>query len=130
MCLLFFRRYLKLTDTHTYTTAIRSLFRHMVCNGPVSCKANRVGNQLGLWRYNDLLAIVYILTYTWTSRSQYAPQHIQSWEHKNYQEEVYYFLAQKCFISANKFCIQSVPLLGRELKSILVTIFNTKHIMQ
>ena len=27
-----------------YTTAIRSLYRHVICNGPVSCKCNGVGN--------------------------------------------------------------------------------------
>ena len=42
-------------------TTIRSLYCHVVCNGPVSCKANRVGNQLGVWQYSDLLAIIYLL---------------------------------------------------------------------
>ena len=42
-----------------YITAIRSLYRHVVCNSPVFCKANRVRNQLGAWRYSDQLAIVY-----------------------------------------------------------------------
>ena len=30
---------------------------HMVCNVPVSCKANRVGNQLGAWLYSDLKVV-------------------------------------------------------------------------
>ena len=30
-----------------YYTAILSLYRHVVCNVPVSCKANRDRNQLG-----------------------------------------------------------------------------------
>ena len=30
-----------------YNTAITSLYRHDVCNVPVYCKANGVGNQLG-----------------------------------------------------------------------------------
>ena len=42
-----------------YSTANRSLYRHVVCCVPVSCKANGVGNQLGAWRYSDLLAILY-----------------------------------------------------------------------
>ena len=46
-----------------YTIAIRSLYRHFVCNGPVSCKANRVGNQLGAWRYSDPLAVEYNVFY-------------------------------------------------------------------
>ena len=43
-----------------YTTAISSLYRHVVFNGPVSCKANGAGNQVGAWRYSDLLAIVHL----------------------------------------------------------------------
>ena len=27
-----------------YTTAIRSLYRHVVCNGPISCEFNGIGN--------------------------------------------------------------------------------------
>ena len=34
-------------NKHYYTTAFRSLFRHVVSNGTVSCKTNGVGNQLG-----------------------------------------------------------------------------------
>ena len=30
-----------------YTTAIRSLYRHVVCNGPIFCKFNGIGNKLG-----------------------------------------------------------------------------------
>ena len=29
-----------------YTTAIRSLYHHVVCNGPTSCKFNGTGNKL------------------------------------------------------------------------------------
>ena len=32
-----------------YYTAIRPLYHHVVCNVPVSCKANRDRNQLGAW---------------------------------------------------------------------------------
>ena len=32
-----------------YTTAIRSLYRHVVCNGPISCEFNVIGNKLGEW---------------------------------------------------------------------------------
>ena len=32
-----------------FTTALRSQFRHLVCNGPISCKFNRIGNKLGEW---------------------------------------------------------------------------------
>ena len=32
---------------HTYNTTSWLLFRHVVCNVPVCCKANGVGNQLG-----------------------------------------------------------------------------------
>ena len=32
----------------------------MVCNAPVSCKANGVGNQLGAWRYSDLIVVLYM----------------------------------------------------------------------
>ena len=42
----------------SYTTAIRSLHHHVVCNGPLYCKANGVGIQLGARRYSDLKAIV------------------------------------------------------------------------
>ena len=42
-----------------YNTANRSLYRNVVCNVPVSCKANGVGNQLGAWRYSDLKVITY-----------------------------------------------------------------------
>ena len=44
-----------------YSTAnsYRSLYRHVVCCVPVSCKANGVRNQFGAWRYSDLLAILY-----------------------------------------------------------------------
>ena len=38
----------------------RSLYGQVVCCVQVSCKANKVGNQLGAWRYSDLLAIVYL----------------------------------------------------------------------
>ena len=45
------------TDTFTlvwlYTIAIRSLHLNLVCNGPVSCKAN-----CWAWRYSALLAMV------------------------------------------------------------------------
>ena len=44
-----------LSSKFDYITAIRSMYRHVMCNGPVSCKANGVGNQLGAWRYSDLL---------------------------------------------------------------------------
>ena len=43
-----------------YTTAVRSLYHHVACNGQFSCKFNWVGNQLGAWRYSDLLAIGYL----------------------------------------------------------------------
>ena len=50
-----------------YSTAKRSLHRHLVCGVPVSCKANGVGNQLGAWRYSVLLDILYFLEkyYIW-----------------------------------------------------------------
>ena len=32
-----------------YDTAISSLFHKDVCNVPVSFKANKVGNQFGVW---------------------------------------------------------------------------------
>ena len=32
-----------------YTSAIRSLYRHLVCNGPISCKFNGTGHKLGEW---------------------------------------------------------------------------------
>ena len=32
-----------------YHTAVRSLYRHLVCNVPVSCKANGDRNQLWAW---------------------------------------------------------------------------------
>ena len=32
-----------------YTTAIRSLYRHVVCNGPISCKFNGFGYKFGGW---------------------------------------------------------------------------------
>ena len=47
---------------HRYSTANRSLYRHMVCCVPVTCKANRVGNHIGAWRYSDLLAMLYLLS--------------------------------------------------------------------
>ena len=34
---------------------IRSLYRHVVRNVPVSCKANRDRNQLGVWLDSDLI---------------------------------------------------------------------------
>ena len=44
-----------------YSTTNRSLYRHVVCCVPVSCKANGAGTQLGAWRYSDLLARVYLI---------------------------------------------------------------------
>ena len=32
-----------------YTTAIRSLYRHVEYKGPISCKFNGIGNKLGEW---------------------------------------------------------------------------------
>ena len=32
-----------------YTSAIRSLYHHVVCNGPISCKFNGIGNKFGEW---------------------------------------------------------------------------------
>ena len=32
-----------------YTTAIRSLYRQVVCNRTISCKYNGIGNKLGEW---------------------------------------------------------------------------------
>ena len=37
------------SEAHGYYSAIRSLFLHMVCNVPVSCKANEDRNHLGAW---------------------------------------------------------------------------------
>ena len=34
---------------YCFNTTFMSLYRHVVCNVPVSCKANGVGNQLGTW---------------------------------------------------------------------------------
>ena len=34
--------------------AIRSMYPHVVCNVPVSCKANSYRNQLGAWLDSDL----------------------------------------------------------------------------
>ena len=39
-----------------YYTAVRSLFRHVVCNVPVSCKANRDRNQFEAWPDSDPIA--------------------------------------------------------------------------
>ena len=39
----------KVTFGLEYTTAIRSLYRHVVCNGPISCKFNGIGNKLEEW---------------------------------------------------------------------------------
>ena len=39
-----------------YYSTIRSLYCHMVCNVPVSCKANIERNQLGVWLDSDLIA--------------------------------------------------------------------------
>ena len=38
-----------------YYPAIGSLYHHMVCNVPVSCKAYRDRNQLGVWLDSDLI---------------------------------------------------------------------------
>ena len=38
---------------YRYYTAIRSLYRHVVCDVPVSCKANRYRNQLWAWLDSD-----------------------------------------------------------------------------
>ena len=38
-----------------YDTTLNSLYCHVVCNVPESCKANGVGNHLGAWRYSDLI---------------------------------------------------------------------------
>ena len=32
-----------------HITAIRSLYRHVVCNRPISCKFYGIGNKLGEW---------------------------------------------------------------------------------
>ena len=37
---------------HLYYSAFRSLYRHVVCNIPISCKANGIRNQLG-WGWLD-----------------------------------------------------------------------------
>ena len=61
-----------------YTTAIRSLYRHVVCNGPVPCKAYRVGNQLGAWLYSDLLSIVYQAFNTRAKRYRKVPKFLDA----------------------------------------------------
>ena len=38
---------------YRYYTAIRSLYRHVVCDVPVSCKANRGRNKLWAWLDSD-----------------------------------------------------------------------------
>ena len=43
-----------------YSTDNRSLYDHVVCCVPVSCKTNGVGKELEAWRYSDLLAIFYM----------------------------------------------------------------------
>ena len=43
-----------------YSTDNRSLYGHVVCCVPVSCKANGVGKELEAWRNSDLLAILYM----------------------------------------------------------------------
>ena len=40
---------------YLYYSSISSLYHHMVCNVPVSCKANRERNQLGPWLDSDLI---------------------------------------------------------------------------
>ena len=55
------RQYSNFTYTVTY---------HVVCNVPVSCKANGVGNHLGAWLGN--IRILPILSHTtWYAMSQY-----------------------------------------------------------
>ena len=41
---------------YRYYTAIRSLYHHVVCDVPVSCKANGDKNQLWAWLDSDLKA--------------------------------------------------------------------------
>ena len=50
--------------TYFFYTAIRPLYRHVVCNAPVSCKANGVRNQLWAWLDSDskALAVVFLQT--------------------------------------------------------------------
>ena len=43
-----------------YSTDNRSLYGHVVCCVPVSCKANGVGKELEAWQNSDLLAILYM----------------------------------------------------------------------
>ena len=43
---------------YSFNTTFRPLYRHVVCNGPVFCKAKVVGNKSGTWRYSDLTSTV------------------------------------------------------------------------
>ena len=43
-----------------YSSAIRSLYHHMVCNIPVSCKANGDRNQLEVWLDSELIVEKYM----------------------------------------------------------------------
>ena len=52
-----------------YYTMIQSLYRHVVCNVSVSCKANGDRNQLGAWLDTDLIAEQYNHTNTNLSHS-------------------------------------------------------------
>ena len=45
-------------DMKEYNTTLRSLYRHVVCNVPVTCITNVVGNQLGAWLDNDCVVIL------------------------------------------------------------------------
>ena len=57
-----------------YYSANRSMYRHMVCNVPVSCKASRTRNQLGAWLYSDRLVVVYSQNCKKKNRKEHAEQ--------------------------------------------------------
>ena len=79
-----------------YTIAIRSLYRHVVCNGPVSCKPNRVG----AWQYSDLLAIVYIFLFFGKSESKSKRTKLGSNSKMTYKHAAKY--SNNVFLGVNK----------------------------
>ena len=49
------RKYYNDTDLPWYYSNFGSLYRHVVCNVPISCKANGERSQLEAWLDSDLI---------------------------------------------------------------------------
>ena len=55
VCIICITTTIRNTPKFLYCSTIRSLYRHVICNVPVSCKSNGDRNHLRAWLDSDLL---------------------------------------------------------------------------